>query len=343
MAQRFSGTMATFCRDGAGRRHLGPPAACRFPPPGPGLRGWREAECRDSNYQINGLKNLTAGKRGREHRRTGRAYTYASLTPLRAACSGTHTYAFDVDFDLMLTNWAQAADEILENELAGAGAEASAISGLERETQLLMARRIAEQLAPRDRPRALCGLSRWRNAHRVPSFTLRTRVTLHPSLDRGDRRRTGRQKPWVRAGRKHGPSGRGLLSGTLVLHPGPHLLESAEEGRASASTTGRRGSFLRCGQGKLETREGRRVDGTNDGRGTTPTARPIPGVERRRASTGQGPRVRDPFVPVGARRQLFARMGGSATDFNQRLGERRRTHGGSHDGRIRRVVVALQP
>ncbi|MBW8876455.1 MAG: hypothetical protein JF614_15920 [Acidobacteria bacterium] len=134
-------------------------------------------------------------------------------------------YAFDLDFDLMLTGWAQASDEILRQEWTEPSRSFRYLGAWNVRT-VLTARRSPDQ-PPAGAEPALLGLRRLENVHVLPRFRFVPRVTFHPThaaavaAARAGEWAVGREEQGVRPG---------LPPRTLIYTRPPRLLESADEG-----------------------------------------------------------------------------------------------------------------
>jgi len=208
-------------------------------------------------------------------------------------------YAFDVDFDLMLTNWAQASDEILGHEWLQPEQSFRYLGAWNVRT-VLMARRIASQ-PPAGTDPVLIGLSRLENSHVLPRFRFVPRVTFHPSLTAAIA--AARAASWTVGREEHGVRP-GLPPQTLVYSRPPHLLDSADEGkRVRLHYQADGGAFFVAATTFDEGWSGR-LDGAPVA--VYPTAACQIGVELPPGEHRLTLEYRDPFVPVGAAVSLFA-------------------------------------
>jgi hypothetical protein len=212
-------------------------------------------------------------------------------------------YAFDVDFDLMLTQWAQASDEILKHEWLQPERSFRYLGAWNVRT-LLTARRIADQ-PPAGPDPVLIGLSRLENPHVLPRFRFVPRVTFHPSLTAAIA--AARASSWGLGREEHGVRP-GLPAQTLVYTRPPRLLESADEGgRVRLRYRADGGAFFVAA---MTFDEGwrARIDGARVA--VYPTAACQIGVELPPGEHRLVLEYRDPFVPVGAAVSLLALLAG---------------------------------
>ncbi len=214
-------------------------------------------------------------------------------------------YAFDIDFDLMLTRWAQGADEILRHEWPRPE-RGFRYLGVWNVRTVLMTRQSADQ-PPAGTDPALLGLSRRENLQVLPRFRFVPRVTFHPS--QGEALAAARAAQW-RVGREEHAGRPGMPPRTLVYSRPPLLLESADEGgkvrfRYQAGTEG---AFFVAA---ITFDEGWRalIDGAPVA--VYPTAACQVGVELPPGEHRLLLEYRDPFVPVGAAVSLFALLVGT--------------------------------
>jgi hypothetical protein len=213
-------------------------------------------------------------------------------------------YAFDVDYDLMLTHWAQASDEILQHEWLEP-ARSFRYLGAWNVRTLLTARRIAEQ-PPAGSDPVLIGLSRLENPHVLPRFRFVPRVTFHPDLTAAVA--AARASSWGLGREEHGVRP-GLPAQTLVYTQPPRLLESADEGgRVRLRYRAEKGAFFVAA---MTFDEGwrARLDGAPVA--VYPTAACQIGVELPPGEHRLVLEYRDPFVPVGAAVSLLALLLGT--------------------------------
>ncbi|HSS77488.1 MAG TPA: hypothetical protein VLV54_12175 [Thermoanaerobaculia bacterium] len=208
-------------------------------------------------------------------------------------------YAFDVDFDLMLTNWAQASDKILEREWPEP-ARSFRYLGVWNVRTVLMARRIASQ-PPAGTDPVLLGLSRLQNSHVLARYRFVPRVTFYPSLTAAIA--AARATNWA-LGREEHCVQTGLPSRSLVYTQRPRLLGSADEGkRVRIHYRAEGGAFFVAATTFDEGWSGR-LDGAPIA--VYPTAACQIGVELPPGEHRLTLEYRDPFVPVGAAVSLFA-------------------------------------
>jgi hypothetical protein len=213
-------------------------------------------------------------------------------------------YAFDIDFDLMLTNWAQGADEILRLEWEDLGRSFHFL-GVWNVRTVLMARRSADQ-PPAGTDPALLGLSRLENRHVLPRFRFVPRVTFHPSQSAA--LAAARAAEWAAAREEHAVRP-GLPARTQVYSRPPRLLESADEGgrvRLHYRVENEGAFFVAA----MTFDEGwrARIDGAPAA--VYNTAACQLGVELPPGEHRLVLEYRDPFVPVGTAVSLFALLVG---------------------------------
>jgi hypothetical protein len=213
-------------------------------------------------------------------------------------------YAFDVDFDLMLTNWAQASDEILQHEWLQP-ARSFRYLGAWNVRTVLTARRVADQ-PPAGSDPVLLGLSRLENPHVLPRFRFVPRVTFHPSLTAAVA--AARAASWTVGREEHGVR-QGQPPRTLVYTQPPHLLESADEGQRVRLhyQAAAEGAFFVAAT-TFDEGWRARIDGTPVA--VYPTAACQLGVELPPGEHRLLLEYRDPFVPIGAAISLFALLVG---------------------------------
>jgi hypothetical protein len=212
-------------------------------------------------------------------------------------------YAFDIDFDLMLTSWAQGSDGILRLEWQDLGRSFHFL-GVWNVRTVLMARRSADQ-PPAGTDPALLGLRRLENRHVLPRFRFVPRVTFHPS--QAAALAAARAADWTVAREEHAV---GLPARTLAYTRPPRLLESADEGgkvrfRYRAENEG---AFFVAA---MTFDEGwrARIDGAPVA--VYPTAACQLGVELPPGEHRLVLEYRDPFVPVGGAVSLLALLVGT--------------------------------
>jgi len=213
-------------------------------------------------------------------------------------------YAFDIDFDLMLTNWAQGADEILRLEWTDLGRSFHFL-GVWNVRTVLMARRSLDQ-PPAGTDPALLGLRRLENLHVLPRFRFVPRVTFHPSQSAA--LAAARAADWAVAREEHAVQP-GLPARTLVYTRPPRLLESADEGGRVRLRyrVENEGAFFVAATTFDEGWQAR-IDGAPAA--VYPTAACQLGVELPPGEHRLVLEYRDPFVPVGAAVSLFALLVG---------------------------------
>ncbi|HEX4962731.1 MAG TPA: hypothetical protein VF173_17980 [Thermoanaerobaculia bacterium] len=213
-------------------------------------------------------------------------------------------YAFDVDFDLMLTGWAQAADEILRQEWPEP-ARSFRYLGAWNVRTVLMARRSPDQPPAGPEPE-LRDMRRLENAHVLPRFRFVPRVTFHPThaaavaAARASEWAVGREEQGVRPGSP---------SRTLAYTRPPRLLESADEGgRVRLHYQAEEGAFFVAAT-TFDEGWHAEVDGAPVP--VDPTAACQLGVELPAGEHRLLLEYRDPFVPVGAAVSLAALLAGA--------------------------------
>ncbi|MFY9820712.1 MAG: hypothetical protein WAM82_04980 [Thermoanaerobaculia bacterium] len=207
-------------------------------------------------------------------------------------------YAFNVDFDLTLTNWAQASDEILQHEWLDPARSFHYLGAWNVRT-VLTARRVADQ-PPAGSDPVLLGLSRLENPYVLPRFRFVPRVTFHPSLTAAVA--AARDASWAVGREEHGVQPGSPR--TLVYSRPPRLLESADEGgRVRLRYRAEEGAFFVAA---MTFDEGwrARLDGAQIA--VYPTAACQIGVALPPGEHRLVLEYRDPFVPVGAAISLFA-------------------------------------
>jgi hypothetical protein len=213
-------------------------------------------------------------------------------------------YAFDADFDLMLTHWAQGADEILEHEWLEP-ARSFRYLGAWNVRTVLTARRTADQ-PPAGSDPVLVGLSRLENPHVLPRYRFVPRVTFHPSLSAAIT--AARAAGWT-VGREEHSVRPGLPPRTLVYARPPQLLQSADEGkRVRLHYRADEGAFFVAAT-TFDEGWGGRLDGSPVA--VYPTAACQLGVELPPGEHRLVLEYKDPFVPVGAAVSLFALLVGA--------------------------------
>jgi len=212
-------------------------------------------------------------------------------------------YAFDVDYDLMLTHWAQASDEILQHEWLQPERSFRYLGAWNVRT-LLTARRIADQ-PPAGSDPVLIGLSRLENPHVLPRFRFVPRVTFHPDLTAAVA--AARAASWG-LGREDHAVRSGVPGQTLTYSRPPRLLESADEGgRVRLRYRAETGAFFVAAT-TFDEGWRARIDGAPAA--VHPTAACQIGVELPPGEHRLVLEYRDPFVPVGAALSLLSLLVG---------------------------------
>ncbi|MFY9820711.1 MAG: YfhO family protein, partial [Thermoanaerobaculia bacterium] len=213
-------------------------------------------------------------------------------------------YAFDLDFDLMLTNWAQSADEILQHEWPEP-ARSFRYLGVWNVRTILIARRVADQ-PPAGSDPVLVGLSRLENSHVLPRFRFVPRATFHPSLTAAIA--AARAANWA-SGREEHAVRTGMPAQTLVYAQPPRLLDSADEGKRVRLHYRADGGAFFVAATTFDEGWRAQVDGAPVA--VYPTAACQIGVELPPGEHRLVLEYRDPFVPVGAAVSLFALLVGA--------------------------------
>lgn len=213
-------------------------------------------------------------------------------------------YAFDIDFDLMLTQWAQGADEILRREWTEPERSFRFLGAWNVRT-VLVARRSADKPAAGTDP-VLQGLSRLENIHVLPRFRFVPRVTFHPT--EGAALAAARAAEWAVA-REEQAVEPGQPSRTQGYSRPPRLLESADEGgKVRLRYRAEDGAFFVAAT-TFDEGWRARIDGAPAV--VHPTAACQLGVELPPGEHRLLLEYRDPFVPVGAAVSLFALLLGA--------------------------------
>ena len=213
-------------------------------------------------------------------------------------------YAFDLDFDLMLTGWAQGADEILRQEWPEPSRSFRYLGAWNVRT-VLMARRSPDQPPAGPEPELL-GLRRLENAHVLPRFRFVPRVTFHPTHAAAVA--AARAGEWAVAREEQGVRP-GLPPRTRVYARPPRLLESADEGgRVRLHYRAEEGAFFVAAT-TFDEGWRARVDGAPVP--VEPTAACQLGVELPAGEHRLVLEYRDPLVPVGAAVTLAALLVGT--------------------------------
>jgi hypothetical protein len=208
-------------------------------------------------------------------------------------------YVFDVDYDVMLTGWAQAADEILQHEWLQPERSFRYLGAWNVRT-LLTARRIAGQ-PPAGSDPVLIGLSRLENPHVLPRFRFVPQVTFHPDLTAAVA--AARAAGWG-LGREDHAVRPGLPAQTFTYSRPPQLLDSADEGgRVRLRYRAEAGAFF-VAASTFDEGWRARLDGAPVT--VYPTAACQLGVELPPGEHRLLLEYRDPFVPVGAAISLSA-------------------------------------
>jgi hypothetical protein len=236
--------------------------------------------------------------RGSDPRTAASRTAVARLTPY-SGLLWQIPYAFNLDFDLMLSGWGSKAQALLKSE-GRAPQEIYRYLGVWNVGTLLLAR-----TSP-DEPAAAAGaevkgLRRVRNTYVLPRFRFVPRVTFHPAY--AEALAAARAAGWAVA-REEQAVRPGQPVRTVTYRRPPELLASADEG-------GSIGLRYRADEGAffvaaMTFDEGWRaqVDGTPVP--LLPTAACQVGVELPPGAHRLELRYRDPWVPVGAAASLVA-------------------------------------
>jgi hypothetical protein len=208
-------------------------------------------------------------------------------------------YAFDVDFDLMLTGWARESDEILSREWSEP-TRSSRYLGAWNVRTVLLARRSPDEPPAGPEP-VLQGLRRMENVHVLPRFRFVPRVTFHPT--HAAALAAARAGGWAVAREEQAVRPDAPVPARAYTRP-PRLLESADEGgRVRLRYQAEEGAFFVAAM-TFDDGWRARLDGAPVP--TFPTAACQLGVELPPGEHRLVLEYRDPFVPVGAAASLAA-------------------------------------
>jgi len=212
-------------------------------------------------------------------------------------------YAFDVDFDLMLTGWARRSDEILSGEWTEPSRSFHYLGAWNVRTVLL--KRTSPEQPPAGPEPALQALRRLENVHVLPRFRFVPRVTFHPS--HAAALAAARAAGW-RVGREEQAVRPDAPSPARVYTRPPRLLASADEGqRIRLQYQAEEGAFFVAAM-TFDDGWRARLDGAPVA--AFPTAACQLGVELPPGEHRLVLEYRDPFVPVGAAASLAALLVG---------------------------------
>ncbi len=212
-------------------------------------------------------------------------------------------YAFDVDFDLMLTGWARASDEILSREWSAPSRSFRYLGAWNVRTVLLV-RRSPEEPPAGPEP-ALQGLRRLENVHVLPRFRFVPRVTFHPSHAAAVA--AARARDWSVAREEQAVRPDAPSQARTYTRP-PRLLESADEGgRVRLRYQSQEGAFFVAA---MTFDDGWRARLDGELIASFPTAAGQLGVELPPGEHRLVLEYKDPFVPVGAAISLAALLVG---------------------------------
>ena len=213
-------------------------------------------------------------------------------------------YAFDVDFDLMLTGWARKSDEILSSEWREPSRSSRYLGAWNVRTVLLARRSSGEP--PAGREPELRGLRRMENTHVLPRFRFVPRVSFH--LNHAAALAAARAAAWSVAREEQAVRAEAPGTTRVYTRP-PRLLESVDEGgRVRLRYQAQEGAFFVAAM-TFDDGWQARVDGAPVP--TLPTAACQLGVELPPGEHRLVLEYRDPFVPVGAAASLAALLIGA--------------------------------
>ena len=236
--------------------------------------------------------------RGSDPRTVVSRTTVARLTPY-SGLLWRIPYAFNLDFDLMLTGWGRQAQALLKSE-------ERAPQGIFR---YLGVWNVGTLLLPRtspDQPPAAAGaevkgLRRIQNTYVLPRFRFVPRVTFHPAYP--DALAAARASGWA-VNREEQVVRSGQPARTVAYRRPPRLLASADEGgRIQLGYEAAEGAFFVAAM-TFDQGWSARVDGASVP--LFPTAACQVGVELPPGAHRLELRYRDPWVPVGAAVSLAA-------------------------------------
>jgi hypothetical protein len=216
-------------------------------------------------------------------------------------------YAFDVDFDLMLTGWARVSDGILSREWTEPSRSFRYLGAWNVRT-VLLARQSPDEPPAGPEP-ALQGLRRLENVHVLPRFRFVPRVTFHPT--HAAALAAARARDWSVAREEQAvrPYALSPPSQARIYTRPPRLLESADEGgRVRLHYQASEGAFFVAAM-TFDDGWRARLDGVP--LPTFPTAACQLGVELPPGEHRLLLEYRDPFVPVGAAASLAALLVGA--------------------------------
>jgi hypothetical protein len=212
-------------------------------------------------------------------------------------------YAFDIDFDLMLTGWARASDEILSREWSEPSRSSRYLGAWNVRT--VLARRSPGEPPAGPEP-VLQALRRMETAHVLPRFRFVPRVTFHPT--HAAALAAARAGNWAVAREEQAVRPDAPAQVRVYSRP-PRLLESADEGGViQLHYQAEEGAFFVAAM-TFDDGWRARLDGAVVA--TFPTAACQLGVELPPGEHRLVLEYRDPYVPVGAAASLAALLVGA--------------------------------
>ncbi|HYX25528.1 MAG TPA: hypothetical protein VFC23_15360 [Thermoanaerobaculia bacterium] len=213
-------------------------------------------------------------------------------------------YAFNADFELLLTRWARRAEDVLRSE-RGRPRAFYRYLGAWNAGPLLLPRTSPEQPPAAPGPEAK-GIRRLQNAFVLPRFRFVPRVTFHPSYVAA--LAAARAGEWA-VGREEQSVQPGLPARTVAYGRPPRLLAIADEGgRIQVDYRAEQGAFFVAAM-TFDAGWRARLDGSPVA--IHPTAACQVGVELPPGEHRLELRYRDPFVPIGAAASLVALVAGA--------------------------------
>ncbi|HEX3554669.1 MAG TPA: hypothetical protein VIA62_15710 [Thermoanaerobaculia bacterium] len=213
-------------------------------------------------------------------------------------------YAFNADFELLLTRWARQAEDVLRSE-GGRPQAFYRYLGAWNVGPLLLPRTSPDQPPAAPGPEAK-GLRRVQNSFVLPRFRFVPRVTFHPSYAAA--LVAARAGEWTVA-REEQSVRPGLPARTVAYGRPPRLLAIADEGgRIQVDFRAEQGAFFVAA---MTFDEGWRARLDGSPVAVRPTAACQVGVALPPGEHRLELRYRDPYVPLGAAASLTALLAGA--------------------------------
>ena len=282
-----------------------PSAVYQVPPPLATALRPSEDRIFVNNTAYGNLMSLPRG--GDPQATTTRAYV-ARLGPYSALLWHI-PYAFNLDFDFMLTGWGRKAADVLKGE--GGEQALYRFLGVWNVGDLLVPRTSPDQPPPAPGPEVK-GIRRIRNSYVLPRFRFVPRATFHPTYAAA--LAAARAEAWD-VGREEQVARPGQAAATVAFRRPPSLLASSDEGgRIRLDYRAEEGAFFVAAM-TFDSGWQARVDGAPVP--VHPTAACQVGVQLPPGAHRLELRYRDPAVPLGAAVSLAA-LGAGTLLFRRR-------------------------